>query len=363
MYPAMKAHNITAASDAAKGGLREQDLAGFEALRSASAVFELAFRAKIKLTGEDRVRWLNGMVTNNVRDLAAGYGVYAFLLNPQGHILGDLYAYNRGDCLLIDTDRGQLSKIRATFEHYIIMDDVDVAEAGDMWSSLGIAGQDATGILKSVGMNAGELKPLQFVDLTWNGSSVMVVRGDNSWVPWYELWLPQEKHGGLLAALVTAGASALSEAQDTQSTPGALEMLRLASGIPRYGQDIRERDLPQETEQQRALHFSKGCYIGQEIVERIRSRGSVHRKFTGFTVSGLLPAGTRLQLAGKDVGEITSNASLPLPKRQGAFLPVALGYVRREINVGTELSAGDSKVVVASLPFEKILRTEGTTNA
>ena len=108
----------------------------FQALVAAAGVYELSARAKVSLTGSDRVRWLNGMVTNNIRDLAPGQGVYAFLLNPQGHILGDLYAYNRGESLLVDTDQSQLEKILAVFDKYIIMDDVEVdrREAGSHWN-------------------------------------------------------------------------------------------------------------------------------------------------------------------------------------------------------------------------------------
>src|ERR1700686_4959737 len=101
--------------------------AEFATLRSGCAVYDLGFRAKISLTGADRVRWLNGMVTNNFRDLAAGGGIYAFLLNPQGRILGDLYAYNRGESITVDTDSAQAEKVLATFDHYIIMDDVEGA--------------------------------------------------------------------------------------------------------------------------------------------------------------------------------------------------------------------------------------------
>jgi glycine cleavage system aminomethyltransferase T len=100
--------------------------AEYAALRGGCGVYDLGFRSKIALTGGDRVRWLNGMVTNNVRDLAVGRGLYAFLLNPQGHILGDLCAYNRDESITVDTDCGQAEKILATFDHYIIMDDVEV---------------------------------------------------------------------------------------------------------------------------------------------------------------------------------------------------------------------------------------------
>ncbi len=116
--------------------------AEFEALRNACGVYDLGYRAKISLTGGDRVRWLNGMVTNNIRDLGADRGVYAFLLNPQGHILGDIYAYNRTsrESIMVDTDFGQAEKILATFDHYIIMDDVEVTNLSEQLTALGIAG-------------------------------------------------------------------------------------------------------------------------------------------------------------------------------------------------------------------------------
>ena len=136
----------------------------------------------------------------------------------------------------------------------------------------------------------------------------------------------------------------------------ALDLLRIAEGIPRYGIDIRERDLPQETEQERALNFSKGCYVGQEIVERIRSRGQVRRKFTGFEVNGPLPApGSKVLVEGKEVGEITSAASLPLSG--GGERHVALGYIRREVATpGKQVEAGGSAAGVANLPFAEAFR-------
>jgi aminomethyltransferase len=135
----------------------------------------------------------------------------------------------------------------------------------------------------------------------------------------------------------------------------ALELLRVAAGIPAFGQDIRERDLPQETSQLRALNFAKGCYVGQEIVERIRSRGAVHRQFSGFEIEGQAPApGTKLQAGGKDVGELTSVAALPEGRT------IALGYVRREAgSPGSLLAAGAAKARVSALPFviEPVLKS------
>src|SRR5579859_5572579 len=114
--------------------------ANFQALRTGCGIVSATWRKRLTLTGADRVRWLNGMVTNNVRDLAPGHGVYAFFLNPQGRILGDLYVYNRGDSIVIDTDSGQSEKILATFDHYIIMDDVEVTNLSDRVTALGVAG-------------------------------------------------------------------------------------------------------------------------------------------------------------------------------------------------------------------------------
>ena len=313
----------------------------FETLITGSGLLDLSSRAKISLTGGDRVRWLNGMVTNNIRDLAPGRGVYAFLLNPQGHILGDLFAYHRGESLLVDTDQAQSEKILAVFDKYIIMDDVEVANISDRLTAIGIAGPAARATLEAAGLKVPALEPLEFVELTWQQLNLTLVRGDHPRVEGFEAWLAPD-HVQALQEALQAGAKPVGTT--------ALELWRIAVGIPRYGVDIRERDLPQETEQGRALNFSKGCYIGQEIVERIRSRGSVHRKFTGFEVQGPLPApGAKLQLEGKDVGEVTSAAALPLV---GGDRQVALGYIRRESGTpGKQVESGGSRLTIANLPF------------
>src|SRR5579872_7265913 len=123
----------------------------FRELLSGCGVYDLSSRVKISLTGSDRVRWLNGMVTNNVRDLASGRGVYAFLLNPQGRILGDLYAYNRGDSIWLDTDESQIAKILEIFDHYIIMDDVEVENISQQTTAVGISGPKSSDVLRAMG--------------------------------------------------------------------------------------------------------------------------------------------------------------------------------------------------------------------
>jgi len=341
-FPAYKAGEYCGAMAAARFG---DPQAEFAALRGACGVFDLGYRATISLTGGDRLRWLNGMVTNNVRDLAPGQGAYAFLLNPQGHILGDLYAYNRGESITVDTDRSQVEKILATFDHYIIMDDVEVANVSEQLTSLGIGGLNVRQVMRKAGIEFPNLQPLQLheiqCDCEWGYVSCTVVHTDDP-IESYELWLGPDHVRPLWNALVAAGASQIGFE--------ALELHRIVSGIPRYGVDIRERDLPQETEQARALNFNKGCYIGQEIVERIRSRGAVHRKFSGFLTEGSEPIlpGTKIVVNEKEVGETTSAASLRFANGNAN---VALGYIRRELwSPGREVTIGGVKAAVIALP-------------
>ncbi|SRR5579871_965396 len=319
--------------------------AEFAALRNSCGVYDLGYRAQISLTGSDRMRWLNGMLTNNIRDLQPGHGVYAFLLNPQGHILGDLYAYNRGESILVDTERSQVEKILATFDHYIIMDDVEVKDLSDEITSLGIAGPNSRKVLASAGIQIPDAEPLQVFEAkcTCNCDCVSCsgVRSDDTVTESYELWLSPKDVKKTWEALVAHGGAPVGS--------DALELHRILSGVPQFGVDIRERDLPQETEQARALNFNKGCYIGQEIVERIRSRGAVHRKFSGFVVDGdaTIAAGSKIVAGEKEVGEVTSVASSPGQRT------VVLGYIRREVATpGREVTIGTAKARVVSLPVE-----------
>jgi folate-binding protein YgfZ len=310
--------------------------AEFNALLAGSGVYDLSARSRIALTGGDRGRWLNGMISNNVRDLAPGQGVYSFLLNAQGRIQGDLYAFNRGESLLVDTERGQRDKIWELFDHYIIADDVEMTDVSFTIAGLGVTGPESRAVLERAGISVPELAYRQFVELQWQNTAITVLRAGEEVKESWQLWVAPEHVNTLWDALVKAGAKPAGSS--------ALNLFRISRGIPQFGQDIRDRDLPQETGQARALNFSKGCYLGQEIVERIRSRGAVHRQFMAFTVQGLLPEpGSKIHADGKEVGEITSSAILPLP---GGDRGAALGYLRREA-ADKELTAGTSRLTIS----------------
>jgi folate-binding protein YgfZ len=195
------------------------------------------------------------------------------------------------------------------------------------------------------------MQPLQMISPQCNCDcgcvECTVVRGENAQQESYEIWLAPQDVYKTWQALVAAGA--------TPTGSEALEMQRIVAGIPLYGVDIRERDLPQETEQMRALNFNKGCYVGQEIVERIRSRGNVHRKFTGFLLEGAaaIAATAKITSGEREVGEVTSVVSVPTPSGD---CTVALGYIRREVGVpGREVAIGTAKATVVQLPLESVV--------
>ena len=312
------------------------------ALRTGCGVFALAWRGRINVSGKDRVRWLHNMVTNNVRDLPVNRGNYNFVLNAQGRILGDLYIYNRGESFGLETDASQVETLITAMKRFIIMDKVELVEVGADSVSVGVCGPKAESVLSNAGINAGGMQPLEVRDVGFDDIAATLVRGPEQKPGWFEFWLDPNKAQELWNLLVKADAKPVGAE--------ALEMWRVLHGIPNYGQDIRDRDLPQETEQPQALNFTKGCYIGQEIVERIRSRGQVHRTFTGFLFGDRVPALGKYDVEGRALAEITSSACVP-----GTEGPknIGLGYVRREaLAAGPKIVLDGIEATVMELPFE-----------
>jgi folate-binding protein YgfZ len=297
----------------------------------------------IRVTGDDRARWLNGMVTNATQQLKSGEGNYNFLLSVQGRIQGDATIFAEPDALLLETATSQVPGLMALLDRFIIMDDVELADVSGAQTGLLIAGPQAVSLLAKIGLSVQSLPALNRQTLAWNSTDITAIHAYSPIVPRYELWTDAANAAELLHAVLDADAI-LCE-------PQSLEWLRMLEGTPLYGIDIRERELPQETAQTRALHFSKGCYLGQEIVERIHSRGNVHRTFAGFRLDGKLPTpGSKLESGGKEIGELTSVAAIPMPGADAVQL--ALGYVRREaLDRGAPLLYPDGVATPISLPF------------
>ena len=311
------------------------------ALLNTVGVYELGWRRLIRCSGEDRVRWLNGMVTNFVGNLDENAGCYAFVLNAQGRIQGDLDVYRRPDSLWLETDAAQIDALTAFLDHYIIMDDVTL-ESQPQWTALGIAGPRAASLMAKAGLSVPSC-PLHLSETTWREHTVVVTAAHSPLVQRFEIWVERE--------CVFEVWNALQQAGGLPCGVDAIESLRVLEGTPAYSVDITAKDLPQETNQMRALHFNKGCYLGQEIVERIHSRGNVHRTFAGFVLSDGHPTpGTPLLADGKPVGELTSVARIMLP--DAGQRVVALGSIRREaLERKNVLTAGETVVHPSPLPF------------
>jgi aminomethyltransferase len=268
--------------------------------------------------------------------------VYSFVLNAQGRNQGDLISYNRGDYLLVTTDVEQAAKLKEIFDRYIIMDDVEVEDISDKLGAIAISGPKAASTLSAASLDVSQVEPGQVIDVVWREIGISIARSVIPQMDGYEIWSTRESLEKVWDSVVSAGAKPVGS--------DALELYRITRGVPSYGIDLRERDLPQETGQHHVLNFAKGCYVGQEIVERIRSRGNVHRSFVGFEVQGEPPpSGSQVMAEEKPMGEITSSARVPLP---GGDRTLALGYMRREFaEPGTKVKVAEQQATVSTLPF------------
>jgi folate-binding protein YgfZ len=324
------------------------------ALAYGAGVHDLGWMRRVAVRGEDRYRWLSGMVSNTVNDIPANGGAWNLALNAQGRIQGDLTTWREGDALEIEMSADQSARLLAHLEGFIIMDDVELVPINDeAETALGVTGPKAGEILSRAGLPT-LAEPMTGTRAEWHGLNLRILRGYGVLAEHYEIWTPVANVDELWRSLTTAGASPVGIQ--------ALEAFRVAEGIPAYGVDIAERDLPQETSQTRALHFNKGCYLGQEIVERIRSRGNVHRHLRSLELEGPAPsAGTELKIGDAPVGQITSAAELPLAGGRRVF---AMGMIRSEAEAKNEIlnyRAGEATGTVRILSTPPLLSTMGST--
>src|ERR1039457_2158556 len=263
------------------------------------------------------------MTTNHVQQLTPGTGCYAYFLTAQGRILADVNLLCRPDHFLLDTEPETREKLFKHLDSFIIADDVTLEDVTSILATIAVEGPEAAAVLRKLDAPTPEH---EYVNLEWGAA--LVVRTSFTGGPGFYIIASMHERETLIGRLESAGAIAAS--------PEAFRIVRIENGRPRYGEDIGERYLAQETNQARALHFSKGCYLGQEIVERVRSRGQIHRVLVPIQIDTLDPPepGTKLLFGESPAAEVTSAAfSSALDK------VAALAYVRVEhAKPGTELS-------------------------
>ena len=283
---------------------------GYEALTNGAALLDLSSRGRIRVTGEDRARLLHAMTTNHVQQMKPGEGIYAFFLSAQGRILADAYLFCFEDHFLVDTGPESRKTVYEHLDHFIIADDVTLEDVTDQTFSFGVEGPAATQVAARSGLPAPHHR---FSHLHWGDCTVAALSATGT----HGVRITGAARRKEDIAVLIEGAGAIA------ASPEDAETARIENFVPKYGCDITEHTLPQETQQTHALHFQKGCYIGQEIVERIRSRGHVNKHLMGFRAhSQAVPAqGAKLMLEGKPSGEVTSAALA------GEFV-FGLAYVR-----------------------------------
>jgi folate-binding protein YgfZ len=304
---------------------------GYEALRSGAAILDLSARGKVKVTGEDRARLLHAMVTNHIQQLKPGQGCYAFFLNAQGRILGDVNILCFEDHFLLDTEPETRQKLYEHLDRYIIADDVTLADVTAELATIAIEGPKAQAVIEKL---AAPVPVEVFDHLAWGACTI--ARITSTGAGGFFAIVPAEQKAELIAKLEAAGA-VVAQPEDAHA-------VRIEHGHPRYGEEITERYLVQETGQMHAIHFSKGCYLGQEIVERVRSRAQIHRVLKRLEIgtNEPPPAGTKLKAGDADAAEIVSSAVSPALGRT-----VAMAYVRvPHAEAGTELALGDIRARV-----------------
>ena len=320
-------------------------VAEHQAVRKSAGVFDFSFHGQLAVKGDDRARFLHRIVSQDIKTLSPGQGAFATLLNAQGHILADFRVYCDADRFLIDTDADLRDKAMQALARYIIGDRVQL-EAVQMFA-LAIQGPQARAFLEKV-LPTGlpQLQEYGHLTTSYSGRPVRVVRATSTGEEGYEVWT-EAKDATLVWETFTD--PSLTDHPACCGTE-ALESLRIEAGIPRYGADMGEDTLPLEAGLLNALSFNKGCYVGQEIVERARSRGHVNWKLSGLVVeAAAVPApGEKLVSAGKEIGEVTSACASPTLEKT-----IALAYLRREVSEpGTKLTlVSGAGAEVASLPF------------
>lgn len=293
--------------------------------REAVALFDTNWHAIALLTGPDRVRYLNAIVSNDVQSLAEGQGTLALLLDARAHILAELEIYVQPDRLVVLSHACVRERTVATLDKYIIMDDVELEDATGRLGTLAVEGAHAgTVVAQATGLSLDGFSEFQGENTEIAGISCYIVRRSYFGAPGVQILAPAEH----LATLWDTLNAMVRASHGAPIGMSALNALRLEAGIPWFPLDFDDTVIPHEAALENThLSFTKGCYTGQEIVERVRSRGHVNRRRVRLTFSTPHPpaVGTKLLVDGTDAGHVTSAAFSP-----AAGTSIGMAYLRRE---------------------------------
>ena len=322
------------------------------AVRSGVGIIDLSHRGRLRLTGEDRAAFLHRINSNDVEGLKLGEGNCATMLTNRGKIISDMKVCAFQDRIGISTNAETTEILFKELDKYIIADDVDLEDCTDTTGIIALHGPQSTQLVQSVlGIDVTGLKEYHAISEEVEGRLIDCLRSDETGEIGYELYVAVTSMEWLWGTLLTKG-------REFDATPfglTALNSLRIEAGIPRYGAELSDSIIPLEAELEHAIDFEKGCYIGQEIVARMKYRGHPNRLLRGFEVECGTPPlqNDKIVDNGKEIGWITSSVSSPSLDKT-----IALGYVRMaytDAGSKVKIMAGDEAVnaTVAVLPFYK----------
>lgn len=322
----------------------------YEAVRAAAGLFDMCDYAALHVTGPDRVSYLQGMVSNDVKKLAPGNGVQAAVLDVNGKILADLRVLCAEESFILIIHESLKEKVIGQLNRYLVADDVEITDESAAYGMISFQGPHALLLLTAIAPHQDPPVHMHSHGVLRIGDSVArALRATYTGEEGFDLLVPIAGLAAVVEEVERAGAALALRWAGLQ----ALEILRVEAGLPRYGIDMDEENLLLETGLDQAVSFQKGCYIGQEVIERVRSRGHVNRKLAGIVLKGQSPAqrGAGISADGKEIGRITS--SVLSPRLHHA---IAMGYVHRDylqpgLDVAVEINGSQAPGTIATLPF------------
>jgi folate-binding protein YgfZ len=296
---------------------------------------------------------LQGLLTNDIQALRAGQGCYSAYLTPQGRMIADMYVYELGDVLLLTTIDEVKDAVLFKLDQFVFTEDVQLGDVTASFAQFAIVGPQAAHVVASVIGSLSESALAEMPEhgnarVDWRGTAAIITRTTDAGEAGYDVYVETAQAEALKAAVADAGVLPLDAA--------LAEAIRIEAGVPAFHRDMDEETIPLEAGiEARAISFTKGCYVGQEVIVRVlhRGHGRVARKLVGLRIDGdrVPAAGATIQAgsddAGREVGRVTSSTWSPALNQ-----PIALGYVHRDfVEPGTALTVDSAAAKVATLPF------------
>ena len=324
--------------------------AEYQALRHGVGLCDLSHRGLVRITGQDRQRFLHAMVSNDTKSLQPGQGCYTTFLNVKGHLIADFVVYAEADAYLLELEPQVAHLFIEAIEYFVISEDVTFHDESGHWGLLAIQGPHAAELLTlALGQEVPDLQMYASTTCQLAGHAVCCMRRSHTGELGYQLLVAPEALPDVWQALWVHREVCEARAVGLET----LEVARIEAGIPVYGCDMTVETIPIEANLDAAISYTKGCYIGQEVIARIQARGHVNRKLVGLLLQGeVLPEhGASIVSPQREVGWITSATFSPSRQQN-----IALGYVRREVlTPGTSLEVhthgSTLTATVAELPF------------